>query len=123
STATLALRFLCNHVRFQSFFNLESKLMFSKLLAGLVLSLGLMFATDSGVADQAAPPDCCKAKMACCAKDKACCTASAKTGCCAKGMNCCGKDAGCCAAVQECCKAAAPCCDEAKACCGTTPKK
>lgn len=109
--------------------------MFTKIFAGALLSVGLVFAgflagqgaSQDGLAVASAAEDkqedCCKKQLACCSKDKACCAASAKIGCCAKGMKCCDKDAACCATVQECCKAGGACCDEVKACCGKTSKK
>jgi hypothetical protein len=96
--------------------------MLTKLIAGLVVSLGFLFGGDQA-GEKPAPKDCCKARLACCARDRACCAAPAKNGCCARGMKCCAKDAACCAAVQECCRTGTACCNEVKACCGPVATK
>jgi hypothetical protein len=91
-----------------------------KLLAGLLLSLGMVFA-GANAAEQ--KTDCCTKKLACCAKDKACCEAMTKRACCVKAMTCCDKDRGCCASVQECCKEAGKCCNQAKASAARPPRR
>lgn len=100
-------------------------MMLLKVLGGLVVSLGLLFAapTEAPKEKAADAKDCCSAKMACCKAGTACCAAPEKLGCCASGKKCCDKDAGCCHAVQECCKKGDKCCDEVKPCCGTKAKK
>jgi hypothetical protein len=90
--------------------------MFTKLLAGSFLSLGLVAMTAFAGSEK--PKDCCSAKLACCTTKSACCEAKSRPGCCEKGQQCCVDNKACCAAVQKCCTEGMACCDEAKACCG-----
>jgi hypothetical protein len=100
-------------------------MLFTQLLSGLFLSLGLLMPVVGGNADKTAQQDCCAKNLACCGKDYdgACCATTTKLGCCAKAMNCCARNEACCAAVQPCCGQGAACCDDARACCGPHTKK
>ena len=95
--------------------------MLTKLVAGVVLTVGAVFAgfglSDGTGAVAEAVPDCCAAKLACCDPPSACCEATAKLGCCAEGQQCCAEARACCD-VQECCVTGEACCDEGQDCCG-----
>jgi hypothetical protein len=60
--------------------------MLTKLFAGSLLALGLLFAGVTAAAEK--PQDCCAAKLACCAPRGGCCVADARLGCCDKGLKC-----------------------------------
>ena len=90
--------------------------MFTKLFAGSLLVLGLLFTGAFAAGEKF--KDCCSSNLACCKEMSACCVADAKLGCCEKGLKCCTENNGCCAAIQKICIEGADCCNEAKPCCG-----
>jgi hypothetical protein len=98
-------------------FFLENPVMFTRVLIGSILVLGLLW-VGIALANEKQTKDCCATGLACCNPTSACCTADAKLACCEKGMKCCAENKACCNAPQKCCTEGKACCDEAKACCG-----
>lgn len=92
--------------------------MFTNVLGGSALALGLVMASTMLVSDKKETQDCCARNLACCKEKSACCKAPARRACCEKGMKCCEEVRACCTAPQKCCDEGKACCDEAKACCG-----
>ena len=84
------------------------KSMFTKLISGSLLTLGLAF---TGYGGTQSPAGCCEQANACCTPTNACCQAGPKAGCCEQGPVCCTQSVPCCdtaaccgSACQQCCR-------------------